>query len=48
MDSFLVWILVTSCENQQLEIDATEMYANLVENLNDFQTKEINAAVTTK
>ena len=30
-------------EIKVLKINATEIYANLVENLNDFQIKEINA-----
>ena len=40
--SLLVRIL-TLHEIKVLKIDATEIYANLVENLNDFQIKEINA-----
>ena len=43
ISTLLSEIILTLHEIKVLKIDATEIYANLVENLNDFQIKEINA-----
>ena len=43
ISTLLQEIILTLHEIKVLKIDATEIYANLVENLNDFQIKEINA-----
>ena len=43
ISTLLSEMILTLHEIKVLKIDATEIYANLVENLNDFQIKKINA-----
>ena len=43
ISTLLSEMILTLHEIKVLKIDVTEIYANLVENLNDFQIKKINA-----